>query len=268
MKPFLHRYWFVILALAYLAWHLVARAPKAPEPVPQPAAQVEPTPEPSPFPARKTLPPKRAAKKRVKPSPTPEPAIMPTAIPTAAPTHVPTAAPVQPTAVSSPRTRSDQGVLEGVAFKNEEEVLANLGEPDEKWEHEDRVSWYYSKPARNRNGKPVCPELQFIDEEVRIVLMWPPEKMKEKIAMARRMKAEGQRPASGPQTFTFLDSFKYLGVGTPDYTVLEDLGEPDSKLLADGKEEWNYDTLIVENGASRRLTVVMQAGKVLEVRGR
>jgi hypothetical protein len=110
--------------------------------------------------------------------------------------------------------------------------------------------------------------VQFIDDEARMVLMWPPEKMKEKIATARRVKADGSSQPSGPQTYTFLDSFKYLGVGTPQETVLEDLGEPDSKKQVEGRDEWNYDTLIVENGASRRLTVVLQKGKVIEVRGR
>lgn len=173
-----------------------------------------------------------------------------------------------PSLVGTPRPLQAAGIFESVAFKNEEEVLELLGEPDAAFEQGGRISWYYSKPAFNRQGKPVCPELQFMEDEARMVIMWPPDKMKKQIALVRRLKAEGAQASKGPATFTFSDSFKYLGVGTPQATVREDLGEPDSKKIVEGREEWNYDTLIIENGASRRLTVVLQKGKVVEVRGR
>jgi hypothetical protein len=187
--------------------------------------------------------------------------------------ETPTPAPLSLSATPQPRRSpvplQEASLLESVAFKDEEEVLERLGEADEVMEgDEGRMSWYYSKPALSRQGKPACPEIRFIDGQARMVIMWTPDKMREMISTVRAQKAEGAKASAGPQTFTFLDSFKYLGVGTPQETVLEDLGEPDSTMAMGGGEAWNYDTLIVENGASRRLTVVMQKGRVFEVRGR
>jgi hypothetical protein len=173
-----------------------------------------------------------------------------------------------PTLALSPVPRKEASVLESVAFKDEEEVLSALGEPDEQYDWGGYRSWYYQKEAVSRKGRKVCPEVQFFEDEARFVIMWPPETMAEKIKQARRLKAEGKGPGKEAQTFTFTNGFKYLGVGTPQETVQTDLGEPDAKRTVEGKEEWDYDTLVVENGASRRLTVVFKGGKVTEVRGR
>jgi hypothetical protein len=253
--------------------------PEAPEALPSPAAPEEgplPTPYPRPRRLRKRGTRPRAGRKpesskAAKPKPRPTPSALPTPPrPQATPLPSPTAAAVLPGPRPQPTFKPQQAssVLENVAFKGEEEVLSNLGEPDEKFDHEDRISWYYVTPALSRQGKPVCPEVQFFEGQARVVIMWPPDKMKEMIATARRLKAQGSSDPKGPQTFTFMDSFQYLGVGTRQDTVLEDLGDPDAKAEVDGKEEWDYDTLIVENGSSKRLAVLFKDKKVVEVQGR
>jgi hypothetical protein len=270
MKKFLKIRWFLFLFVMLAIWRNWPRNQEPSVAMIQPDALEVPSPPSSPPPSpllspvashfrhKHKHPPRHHLsqfKATVEPSPTAEFSPSPEASPEAAPSP-------------TPKARQAASVLETVAFKSEEEVLANLGDPDEKFEHEDRVSWYYNRPALSRQGKPVCPEVEFFEGEARVVIMWPPDKMKELISTARRLKSEGGIPQKGPQTFTFVDSFKYLGVGTRQDVVLEDLGEPDSKVNVDGNEEWDYDTLIVENGTSRRLAVIFKDGKVLEVQGR
>jgi hypothetical protein len=274
--------WLLLLGIAYAIWRncrvvppaanpALDQGPSAAEPLAD-GVEAEPTPDltPDSFPQRIRRAPRRRARRlvpkkfRAQRSQAAEGSIV-----IETPTPQPPSPAFSPGPRPSPGPLQEASLLESVAFKDEEEVLERLGEADETMEgDEGRMSWYYSRPALSRQGKPVCPEVRFIDGQARMVIMWTPDKMREMIATVRDQKSEGSKSPSGPQTFTFLDSFKYLGVGTPQETVLEDLGEPDSKKAAQDGEEWNYDTLIVENGASRRLTVVLQKGKVFEVRGR
>ncbi len=162
---------------------------------------------------------------------------------------------------------SDKHLLEEVAFKKQEEVRDLLGEPDGRYLQGKLLSWYYLRQEKGSEGKKVCPEVQFFDGSARFVIFWTPEAMRGKIALAGRH--AGVEPGAGHQaSYAFVDSFRYLAVGTPQEAVLADLGEPDGRLTVEGAEEWDYDTLIVENGAARRLTVVIKEGKVSEIRGR
>lgn len=263
MKRFFKIRYLLLLFLGFWIW----RSWPQESPVtsmaapPEAGLQASASPEPTPRPRRrahlvfKKAPLKRAKGKKVRPH------ILPGAEPILEESGDTFAA----ASDTSPQAAS---LFDNIAFSSEEEVRLTLGEPDEKYDHDDRQSWYYKAALLSRQGKSVCPEVQFIDGQARMLIMWSPDKMQELIDTAKRVKAEGQQAATGPETFTFLDSFKYLGVGTPVETVLEDLGEPDRKLQLEGKEEWDYDTLIVENGDSQSLAVIVKGDKVVEVQAR
>ena len=169
---------------------------------------------------------------------------------------------------------SNQHLFEDVAFKGEDEVKAMLGAPEARMTHSDPddsvdsvVSWYYQRSEEGGEGKRVCPEIRFIAGKARFVLFWTPEAMRSLVKDA--LSSGGALPAEKNQDYTFMDSFRYLGVGTDQSQVRGDLGEPDARHPGEnGTEAWDYDTLIVEDGEPRRLTVFIKDAKVLEVRGR
>lgn len=161
----------------------------------------------------------------------------------------------------------DKDLLQAVAFKKVAEVRELMGEPDQAYKQGRLLSWYFLREEEGSLGRKVCPEIQFFEGTARFVIFWTPEAMRAKIALAQRN--GGIEPGDNQAaSYAFTDSFKYLAVGRPASTVLADLGEPDAKRQVEGAEEWDYDTLIVENGAARRLTVVLKSGKVAEIRGR
>ncbi len=182
------------------------------------------------------------------------------------PTPLPLPLHGQPQPQLTPQPLLEQAIFEDVAFKSEEEVLAVLGDPDYSWEGEGGAkTWYYSRQALTKKGKHVCPEVRFDDGEARVLLFCPPPVMKDKIAYARAHPDEG--PSKSQGSFAFSDAFHSLGVGTDQDIVLRDLGEPDAKRVSGAHEEWDYETLVVENGVNRKLTVVFEQGKVSAVQG-
>jgi hypothetical protein len=161
-------------------------------------------------------------------------------------------------------------LLEDIAFKSEQEVEALFGPPDGRLLHKDEdhvLSWYYKAQLTDGSGKKVCPEIRFIGGQGRNVVFLDPEAMRSQIKDALAAAAEGPDPRR--QNFTFKEGFKYLGVGTPQETVLEDFGQPDARHPDEnGAEAWDYDTIVVEGGAPKKLRVLVKDGKVIQVKAR
>jgi hypothetical protein len=164
-------------------------------------------------------------------------------------------------------------LFEDLAFKTGPQVSLLLGEPDAKLKHDEEdgqaavQSWYYLRQYQDATGKSVCPELRFIDGKVRFAVFWTPSAMRSLVADVGSNSSSAKGHA--PQDFSFKDGFRYLEVGTPEDMLLGDLGEPDARRQdPSGAEAWDYNTLIVEDGAPKHITVFIKDGKVSEIRGR
>jgi hypothetical protein len=289
--------WLILALLAYWVWHACSKASleTAGKQLPGPAPVLQPAPvHRRPRALRKVLSFQPPAHYRLTPIPTlaPEPQA-PKALAAPRPAHESFVAKVkarlkrEPTATPEPvihgaepqlelqgtPTSKPKSLFEQLAFENPKQARALLGEPDAKLLHLDEdgqssvESWYYLHNDYDEGGgEKNCPELRFVDGQVRFVVFWTPQAMQSLVSDARTRGAQ----KSGPmQDFSFKDGFRYLGVGTPKDTLLEDLGEPDAKRSVEGgKEAWDYDTLLVEDGAPKRLTVILKDAKVVEVRNR
>ncbi len=166
----------------------------------------------------------------------------------------------QPQANPSPDT--------SLLFKKEEDAIAALGEPDIRYQRDDRLSLIYSRPAPNRPDEG-CPDVQIMNGEIRFIINYPCDTMPDRIATAKLNNGVEPKPIENrSQHMTFEQAFAAVKVGAGQDSLLRVLGEPDDKRISQGREIWQYDTLIVENGAARKLAVVFDdSGRVAETQG-
>lgn len=153
-----------------------------------------------------------------------------------------------------------------VSFKSESEVLALVGPPAAKLVEEDRIRWYYLDQYLNQFGEMACPELHFMDGEVRAVVYYPPPVMADHIETARLLGGVRRSPASGSRarTFTYDEAYE-LAQGRSRAEIAEVFGEPTSKRVIEGREIWQYDDLVHAADGPYLFAIAFEGDRVLEV---
>lgn len=197
------------------------------------------------------------------------PAVAPSTTPVATPEAAAPGA-VEPTAPepATPEAATGDNPFDQVSFKSEAEVLTLVGEPAAKLVEEDRIRWYYEDQFLNRFGEMACPELHFMDGEVRSVVYYPPSIMKDHIETARLLGGVAYKPPQGPRarTFSFAEAFD-LASGKSKSDILGSFGEPTSKRIQEGSEIWQYDDLVVEAESRHLLAIRFEGDIAADVQG-
>ncbi|TNF70744.1 MAG: hypothetical protein EP299_13375 [Acidobacteria bacterium] len=167
-------------------------------------------------------------------------------------------------------SETDPGFTENpfdrVSFMTESEVLSLVGPPAAKLVEEDRTRWFYEDQYPNDFGEQACPELHFMGGQVMSVVWYPPHVMSDHIETARLHKGVRRTASTGsrPETFTY-DEAHDRSVGRSKQEITAAFGEPTSKRWIDGREVWQYDDLIYEQGASMLFAIAFDGDQVLDV---
>jgi hypothetical protein len=167
---------------------------------------------------------------------------------------------------NSPDRGAGANPFDQVSFKTESEVLSLVGPPAAKLVEDDRTRWYYEDQYPNNFGEMACPELHFIDGEVRAVVWYPPQVMSDHIETARLYKGVRRTASTGfrPQTFTFDEAYD-LAQGRSKQEITDAFGEPSSKKWIDGREVWQYDDLVYEAEGTYLFAIAFEGDQVLDV---
>jgi hypothetical protein len=153
-----------------------------------------------------------------------------------------------------------------VSFKTESEVLALVGPPVAKLVEDDRTRWYYEDQYPNDFGEQACPELHFMGGQVMSVVWYPPHVMSDHIETARLHKGVRRTASTGsrPQTFSYDEAYDQ-SIGRSKQEITAAFGEPTAKRWIDGREVWQYDDLIYEDGTSMLFAIAFEDDQVLDV---
>ena len=171
---------------------------------------------------------------------------------------VPAAGGSDPTLVDNPFDR--------VSFMSESEVVALVGPPAAKLVEDDRTRWYYEDQYPNEFGEQACPELHLMGGQVMSVVWYPPHVMSDHIETARLHKGVRRTAptSSRPQTFSYDQAYDQ-SIGRSKQEITAALGEPTAKRWIDGREVWQYDDLIYEDGTSMLFAIAFDGDQVLDV---
>jgi len=126
-------------------------------------------------------------------------------------------------------------------FKTEDEVLDIAGWPDATYEMPDRLCWYYDvEVARDIGKEGKYPEVQFLEGEVRFILLWSQQTILDKIATAELNDGRQPDPVEREEPMTMERVTALAGSAASMAEVVDTLGEPDLKRMEGETEIWQY----------------------------
>ena len=174
--------------------------------------------------------------------------------------------PVTPVAAVQTVDPAGNDVLNKVAFKNEAEVRAILGEPVYIYQDTDRLRWFYKISTKGMDGVEVNPEIQFMEGEVRFVINYSPEITDDHIATAKLNTVAKPNPPADRKKYSFEEFFNL----TKDKTrseIVANVGDPDEKNVIQGQEVWQYQNVLQVGDTLMHAAIRFDSDKAVDVQG-
>ena len=137
----------------------------------------------------------------------------------------------------SPIAKSSQGGhVAGLDSASVQELLDTVGQPSAKYIYKGIEHWFYTDIEQNVNGKVRSPEILLQNGYSYQVSWLSNEEIEERASLAKKISAWS--PSNTKQRINSVEDFDVKGLSRRE--VLEKLGEPVAKTIADGAERWEY----------------------------